>query len=165
MCGHPHRQRCVSANLWGKHAIGGYTGLRSSIALDARYEHEWSEGDEILSSPPGIRTCIGCRRSDDRTALVRVVLQRAQGNRTGEIVLDRNRSMKGRGAWLHPDRQCLDRALGTKAFARSFRCPVDPKPLERQWAAEEDSVPQRCDPREGRPLAQSTGASAPEESE
>ncbi|MCT1367858.1 YlxR family protein [Kocuria massiliensis] len=85
-----------------------------------------------MSSPAGIRTCIGCRSTDDRTALVRVVLQRPP-ERTGVVVLDPHGVISGRGAWLHPRRQCLDRAVKTKAFARSFRAPVDTSDLLVQW--------------------------------
>lgn len=118
-----------------------------------------------MSSPPGIRTCIGCRRSEDQTALVRVVLQRSQGAQTGVVVLDPKRSFQGRGAWLHPDQECLDRAVKTKAFARSFRTRVDSEHFEGQWCAEENAVLRRYAATEEHPLAQSTDAQASEESE
>ncbi|WP_082470466.1 MULTISPECIES: YlxR family protein [Micrococcales] len=94
-----------------------------------------------MSSPAGIRTCIGCRSTEDRTALVRVVLHGPPGERAGVVVLDPQGNRSGRGAWLHPSRECLDRALKTRAFARSFRARVDTGDLERLWDADEESGP------------------------
>jgi predicted RNA-binding protein YlxR (DUF448 family) len=43
------------------------------------------------------------------------------------VVLDRDRTMPGRGAWLHPDLGCLELARRRSAVARSLRIagPVD----------------------------------------
>ncbi len=61
-----------------------------------------------------IRTCVGCGQKAPQTALVRF---KADG---GTVVLDRAR-MGGRGAWLHPAPECLDRALRRRAFPRALR--------------------------------------------
>ena len=67
------------------------------------------------------RTCVGCRRRDDRSALLRVV---AEWNDTGEtlarVVPDPQLRLPGRGAWLHPTPECLDLALRRKAFGRAL---------------------------------------------
>jgi predicted RNA-binding protein YlxR (DUF448 family) len=43
------------------------------------------------------------------------------------VVLDHDRTMPGRGAWLHPDLECLELARRRSAVARSLRLagPVD----------------------------------------
>ena len=68
------------------------------------------------------RTCVGCRRRDDRSALLRVV---AEWDDTGEhfarVVPDPRLRLPGRGAWLHPTPECLDLALRRKAFGRALR--------------------------------------------
>ena len=68
------------------------------------------------------RTCLGCRRRDDRSALLRVV---AEWDDTGEqvarVVPDPRLRLPGRGAWLHPTPECLDLALRRKAFGRALR--------------------------------------------
>jgi uncharacterized protein len=68
------------------------------------------------------RTCVGCRRRDVRSALLRVV---AEWNDTGEnlarVVADPRVRLPGRGAWLHPTPECLDRAVRRKAFGRALR--------------------------------------------
>ena len=74
-----------------------------------------------MSSPAGQRTCIGCRRIEDRTALVRVVLSHPADAAVPQVVADPTRSAPGRGAWLHPSRECADRALRRRAFNRAFR--------------------------------------------
>lgn len=67
------------------------------------------------------RTCVGCRRRDDRSALLRVV---AEWDDTGEhvarVVADPLLRLPGRGAWLHPTPECLDLALRRKAFGRAL---------------------------------------------
>ena len=68
------------------------------------------------------RTCVGCRRRDVRSALLRVVAERDD---TGEhiigVVVDQRLRLPGRGAWLHPTPECLDLAVRLKAFGRALR--------------------------------------------
>ena len=68
------------------------------------------------------RTCVGCRRRDVRSALLRVVVE---WNGTGEhlagVVADPRLRLPGRGAWLHPTPECLDLAVRRKAFGRALR--------------------------------------------
>lgn len=47
------------------------------------------------------------------------------GRGTPRVVLDVDRRLPGRGAWLHPRRECLQIALKRKAFTRAFRKPVE----------------------------------------
>ena len=65
-----------------------------------------------------VRTCVGCRRRADQDHLVRYVLD------DGRAILDRRARLPGRGAWLHADPRCWERALRTKAFARALRAAV-----------------------------------------
>ncbi len=61
------------------------------------------------------RTCIGCRRRDDRSALLRVVA------RDGAVILDPRASLPGRGAWVHRTSECMAAAVQRKAFGRALR--------------------------------------------
>ncbi|GMA18769.1 YlxR family protein [Arsenicicoccus piscis] len=63
---------------------------------------------------------MGCRGTADRAELVRVVRDEPTSTR---LVVDPRRSRPGRGAWLHPDRACLDLAVRRKAFGRALRLP------------------------------------------
>ncbi|WP_223695105.1 YlxR family protein [Leifsonia poae] len=62
-----------------------------------------------------VRTCVGCRSRAPRSSLVRVVARNA------ELVVDHSATLPGRGAWLHPTDECLDKALQRRAFGRALR--------------------------------------------
>ena len=81
-----------------------------------------------------VRTCIGCRGRDSRSALLRVVLEtEARGASTPVVLLrpDPESRRPGRGAWLHPDLDCLELAIRRRAFGRALRSssPLDPAPV------------------------------------
>ena len=68
------------------------------------------------------RTCVGCRRRDVRSALLRVVAERSDtGENIAGVVVDQRLRLPGRGAWLHPTPECLDLAVRHKAFGRALR--------------------------------------------
>ena len=64
-----------------------------------------------------MRTCVGCRVRALAGELLRVTVV------DGELVLDLRRRIGGRGAWLHPDPDCLTRAERRRAFPRALRVP------------------------------------------
>ena len=71
-----------------------------------------------MAGSPGrtiIRMCIGCRGRSAVSDLVRVVTI------AGALVPDPDRRLPGRGASLHPNTQCLDRAERTRALPRALR--------------------------------------------
>lgn len=42
---------------------------------------------------------------------------------TGQAVV---KASAGRGAWIHPSQECIEKACKTRAFGRAFRGPVGP---------------------------------------
>jgi uncharacterized protein len=64
-----------------------------------------------------MRTCVGCRSRARATGLLRVVAV------SGVLTPDLRRRLPGRGAWLHPDPECLRRAERRGAFPRALRVP------------------------------------------
>ena len=64
-----------------------------------------------------VRTCVGCRRRDSDSRLLRIVLD----PRTAALVPDPHRRAEGRGAWVHRDERCIGTALDRKALTRSLR--------------------------------------------
>ncbi|HVX06423.1 YlxR family protein [Humibacter sp.] len=75
-----------------------------------------------------VRTCVGCRSRAPRSSLLRVVARNSQ------LVADESARMPGRGAWLHPTSECLDKAIRRRAFGRALRVegPLDTRPLENR---------------------------------
>ena len=68
------------------------------------------------------RTCVGCRRRDVRSALLRVVAETCgTDEQIVRAVVDPWLRSPGRGAWLHPTPECLDLAVRRKAFGRALR--------------------------------------------
>lgn len=67
-----------------------------------------------------IRTCVGCRRTDSRSALLRVTAQQGDSGPV-LIVPDVRGRLGGRGAWLHPEPDCVEQAVRRRAFARALR--------------------------------------------
>lgn len=65
------------------------------------------------------RTCIACRRMQDKTALCRVV-------RTpeGELLLDESGRLAGRGAYICKDAACLKKAFKSRALERALKQPL-----------------------------------------
>lgn len=61
------------------------------------------------------RTCLGCRTRADKSALLRVV---ALG---GDVVPDPSGRLPGRGAWVHPNHDCIEKAISRKAFGRALK--------------------------------------------
>jgi predicted RNA-binding protein YlxR (DUF448 family) len=66
-----------------------------------------------------VRICVGCRRRDAQPNLVRLVLDRAAI--PPRVVVDRRANLAGRGAYLHRDQRCVERAIRRGALARAFR--------------------------------------------
>ncbi len=52
------------------------------------------------------RTCIACRETGDKRGLVRVVRSAEQ-----RVLVDESGKANGRGAYLHPVRECWEKAM------------------------------------------------------
>jgi predicted RNA-binding protein YlxR (DUF448 family) len=62
-----------------------------------------------------IRTCVGCGTRAAKSDLLRVVAV------DGEVVADPTARRPGRGAYLHPSQDCLERARRRRAIPRALR--------------------------------------------
>ncbi len=85
-----------------------------------------------IRKPPQ-RACIGCGALKDKKQLIRVV-------RTpeGEFVLDATGKKNGRGAYLCPSEECLEKAIQSKGLDRSFKMKVPREVYQRlreEWEA------------------------------
>lgn len=66
-----------------------------------------------------MRQCLGCREMKPKKELIRVVR-----SPEGEISLDFKGKASGRGAYVCPDAQCLQRAIKAKALERAFSAQI-----------------------------------------
>ncbi len=62
------------------------------------------------------RMCVGCREMRNKRDLIRVVK-----TPEGEITIDSKGKMNGRGAYLCPNEDCLQKAVKAKGLERAFK--------------------------------------------
>ena len=82
------------------------------------------------------RQCVGCRTMKDKKALVRIVK-----TPEGEICVDATGKKSGRGAYICPDAQCLQKARKSRALERAFSAPM-PDEVWEALEAQMKEVPQ-----------------------
>lgn len=73
-----------------------------------------------------LRQCIGCGQMKDKRELIRVIKTPEE-----EILFDATGKKNGRGAYICPDRECLSKAIKTKALDRSFKMQVPKEAYDR----------------------------------
>ena len=85
-----------------------------------------------------VRTCIGCRQRTAAADLLRVVVGPGDDD-VLSVVPDPRRRRPGRGAWLHPEPDCVALAERRRAFGRGLRVtvPIDPTPVREYVAGAE----------------------------
>ena len=70
-----------------------------------------------------LRTCIGCRRTQDKALMIRLV----RGS-DGGVRVDGLGTAVGRGAYACPTEACLGKALGAGRLAHALRGASQPPP-------------------------------------
>ena len=65
------------------------------------------------------RQCVGCRTKRDKRDLLRIVK-----TPEGEICVDATGKKSGRGAYICPDAQCLQKARKSRALERAFETAI-----------------------------------------
>jgi len=66
-----------------------------------------------------MRMCVGCREMKEKKSLLRVV--RTQ---TGDVVIDRSGKTAGRGAYICPSVECLQRAQKQQQLDRALETKI-----------------------------------------
>ncbi len=74
-----------------------------------------------------VRTCVACRQEADKGELLRLVRDRE----TGVVRVDPTGRAPGRGAYLHREAGCIERARRRGALARALNAQVP----EELWEA------------------------------
>lgn len=116
-----HRQLTTSSRR-GRAAPGASPALEPGAAGAGEARAAMTCGPSrqrgALSGP--VRTCTGCRGRDAKQHLVRIAVAR------GRPIVDLRQRQPGRGAYVHPRPECVDRALARGNIGRALRTPVDP---------------------------------------
>ncbi len=79
------------------------------------------------------RLCTGCKEQKEKRELVRIVK-----SPEGEISLDLTSKKPGRGAYICPSAQCLQKAKKSRALERVFQCRIP----DEVWADLEEAFKQ-----------------------
>jgi hypothetical protein len=90
------------------------------------------------------RTCVGCRSTESKRGLVRVVRTPA-----GRVELDPTGKKNGRGAYVHEVRECWDEALRKERLARALKVTVPADDMEVLRTHAEALPPRGKDKTEG----------------
>ncbi|MBS6609987.1 MULTISPECIES: RNase P modulator RnpM [Peptoniphilus] len=72
-----------------------------------------------------MRTCIGCREQKPKKDLIRVVK-----DKENKIFIDKTGKANGRGAYLCNDKNCLEKAIKSKALNRAFTTEISEEVYE-----------------------------------
>jgi predicted RNA-binding protein YlxR (DUF448 family) len=72
------------------------------------------------------RTCVACRTPAGKRELLRIVR-----SPSGEVRVDPTGSAPGRGAYVHRDAACAERAISRGALARALRVGLGPEEAAR----------------------------------
>lgn len=78
-----------------------------------------------------LRQCIGCRNMAPKNELIRVVKDASAVAETDDkVLLDVSGKINGRGAYICKNKECLNKALKTKALDRTFGVSIPKETLE-----------------------------------
>ncbi len=67
-----------------------------------------------------MRMCVGCREMKPKKELYRVVC-----NQENKAAFDKTSKASGRGAYICPNEQCLQKAIKSRAIERALKTEVD----------------------------------------
>jgi len=67
-----------------------------------------------------LRKCLGCNEQKDKRELIRVVR-----TKEGEINLDATGKSQGRGAYICPNEECMEKAIKRKSLERAFSTKIN----------------------------------------
>lgn len=72
------------------------------------------------------RMCVGCGELRPKKELIRVVR-----SPEGEVSIDPTGKQNGRGAYIDPRPECLEKALKSRRLERNLAVPLPPEVVER----------------------------------
>ncbi|WP_207382550.1 YlxR family protein [Schaalia cardiffensis] len=93
---------------------------------------------EALPGAAPVRTCVGCGKRSPRSELLRFAVYH------GVVSFDPEAQRPGRGAWIHPDLRCIDKARKRRALTRALR--LEEVVSEELWTQCEQVVSSKASP-------------------
>lgn len=79
-----------------------------------------------------MRKCVGCMESKPKKELIRIA------GYEGNVALDPTGKARGRGVYLCPNAQCLEKAKKKRALSRSLNMEIIPEQMEKLFKELED---------------------------
>lgn len=73
-----------------------------------------------------LRKCVGCGEMIAKKEMLRVIK-----TKEGDVKLDLTGKENGRGAYLHLDKGCFEKAVKSRGLERSFKMSIDPAIYEK----------------------------------
>lgn len=73
---------------------------------------------KVMKKTP-MRKCIGCQEMKSKKEMIRILK-----TTDDEVVLDTTGKKNGRGAYLCLSKECLNKAIKSKALPRSLKMPI-----------------------------------------
>lgn len=73
-----------------------------------------------------LRKCVGCGEMIAKKEMLRVIK-----TKEGDVKLDLTGKENGRGAYLHLDKGCFEKAVKSKGLERSFKMSINPAIYEK----------------------------------
>ena len=71
-----------------------------------------------------MRRCVGCMESKPKNTLVRIACYE------GEVIVDPSGKAKGRGVYLCPDKECMEKARKRRSLQRNFEVEISEETLQ-----------------------------------
>lgn len=71
-----------------------------------------------------MRRCVGCMESKPKSQLIRIACYE------GRVSVDPTGKAKGRGVYICPDKECMEKARKKRALQRSFESEISAEDME-----------------------------------
>lgn len=84
----------------------------------------WKRAMKLKNKKVPIRRCVGCMESKPKNSLVRISCYE------GEITVDPTGKAKGRGVYLCPDKDCMEKAKKRRSLQRNFEIEISEEKLQ-----------------------------------
>ena len=72
-----------------------------------------------------MRRCVGCMESKPKNSLIRIACYE------GKVSVDPTGKAKGRGVYICPDRECMEKAKKRRSLQRSFEVEISSEEIEK----------------------------------